>query len=96
MLRCKEVTRRIASGEFASAAWRERLTVRLHLFMCRHCRRYAAQLGAIGAAARNLRGPRSDSPTLQRLERQILERSLGRSPDSTETREKPGGDVDPQ
>ncbi len=39
------------------AGWRERLAVRFHLLRCRHCRRYRAQLRAIGAAARNLWGP---------------------------------------
>ncbi len=54
----------------------ERLVVRFHLFMCRHCRRYVAQLRAIGAATRELRGLSSQDPsTLERLERQIRERS---------------------
>ncbi len=76
MLSCKEVTRKIASDEFAEAGWGERLAVRLHLFLCRHCRRYAAQLLAIGAAARELCGPPAHDPsTLERLERQILESS---------------------
>ncbi len=39
------------------AGWRERLAVRFHLLRCRHCRRYMAQLRAIGAPARNLWGP---------------------------------------
>ena len=77
MLSCKEVTRKIASDELVEAGWRERLAVRFHLLRCRHCRRYMAQLRAIGAAARNLWGPRSeDLPTLERLEREILDRCL--------------------
>ncbi len=76
MTSCKEVTRKIASDEFREAGWRERLAVRFHLFMCRHCRRYVAQLRAIGAATRELCGLSSqDSSTLERLERQIRERS---------------------
>ncbi len=78
MVSCKEVTRKIASDEFAEAGWKERLAVRLHLLLCRHCRGYAAQLRSIGAAARNLLGSwTQDSSALERLERQILERSLG-------------------
>ncbi len=78
MVSCKEVTRKIASDEFAEAGWKERLAIRLHLLGCRYCRRYAAQLRAIGAAARNLLGSRTQDPSaLERLERQILERSLG-------------------
>ena len=74
MLTCKEVTRAIASDELVSAGWQRRLAVRLHLFMCRHCRLYAAQIQAIGAAARSLFGRQEDDPrTLERLERGILE-----------------------
>jgi hypothetical protein len=73
MLNCREVTRKIASEEFAEAGWRQRLGVRLHLLMCRHCRRYAAQLRAVGALARNLWGPGSEDPdVLKRLEEAIL------------------------
>ena len=78
MLKCKDVTRKIARDELAEAGWGERLGVRLHLLLCRHCRRYVAQLRAIGAAAQNLWGLHSeDAPKLERLERQILEQSLG-------------------
>ena len=76
MLSCKDLTRKIASDELAEAGWRERLAVRFHLLWCRHCRGYAAQLRAIGAAARKLWGPHFQDPqTLERLERQILERT---------------------
>ncbi len=75
MLSCKEVTRKIASEEFAEARWWQRLGVRLHLPMCRHCRRYAAQLRAMGEFARNLWGSGSEDPdTLKRLERSILQK----------------------
>ena len=78
MLSCKDVARKIASDEFSEAGWRERLAVRLHLLGCRYCRRYAAQLRAIGAAARDLWGPRSQDPrALKRLESQILAHSFG-------------------
>ncbi len=97
MLSCKEVTRKIASDEFAEAGWRERLAVRFHLLLCHHCRGYAAQLRAIGAAARDLWSPRSQDPlTLERLERQILKRSLGGPEDRTGPSESQGGDVDSQ
>lgn len=54
MLRCREVTRLHASDELASAPWRTRLGVRLHLMLCRHCRRYVRELARIGEAARAL------------------------------------------
>jgi hypothetical protein len=86
MLNCREVTRKIASEEFAEAGWRQRLGVRLHLFMCRHCRRYAAQLRAVGRAARSLwttRPEDEDPDALKRLEEAILKgapRGSTRSP----------------
>ena len=75
MLNCREVTRKIASDELAEAKWSQRLAIRLHLFMCRYCRRYVAQLRAIGASAREFWGPGFGDPnTLERLESKILER----------------------
>ncbi|MDA2929793.1 anti-sigma factor [Acidobacteria bacterium AH-259-O06] len=78
MLRCKEVTRKIASDELAEARWSQRIAFRFHLLMCRHCRRYAAQLLAIGTAARNLWGQEPEDPdTLERLKRKVLGPSPG-------------------
>ena len=75
MMSCREVTGLVASDELAEARWARRLVVRLHLFMCRHCRRYVGQLHAIGAYAQKHLGPQAeDSETLQRLERDILKR----------------------
>ncbi len=92
MLKCKDVTRKIASDELAEAGWGERLGVRLHLLLCHHCRRYVAQLRSIGTAARNLWGSRSqDPPTLERLEPRILELSLSGPEDPTETSKRQGG-----
>ncbi len=89
MVSCKELTRKIASDEFAEAGWKERLAIRLHLLLCQHCRGYAAQMRAIGAAARNLLGSRSQDPSaLERLERQILARSLGGPEGPTGSSEK--------
>ncbi len=97
MLSCKEVTRKIASDELVEGGWRERLAVRLHLLWCRHCRRYVAQLRAIGAAARNLWGARAqDARTIERLERQILEGCLGGSEEPARTTEGQGSNVDPK
>ena len=79
MLNCKEVTRKLASGEWEQASWSQKLAIRFHLFMCRHCRLYAAQLRAVRDAARKLWGPGSeDSNMLDRLEDKIL----GRFPES--------------
>jgi hypothetical protein len=69
MLTCKEVSTAIASEDLARLSWRGRLGIRLHLLMCRHCRRYAAQLAAIGNAVRRLY---RDEPPTKALEESIL------------------------
>ncbi|RMH22326.1 MAG: anti-sigma factor [Acidobacteria bacterium] len=73
-MNCRQVARMLASDDLAAAGWRTRLAVRLHLALCRHCRRYAAQLAAIGEAARNLFGRDPGAP--HDLERAILDRCL--------------------
>ncbi len=84
MLSCKETARILASDALEDLAWGRRLALRVHLLMCRHCRRYARQLRAIGVAARSLWGEESmDSSTLERLERGIL-RGSARSESSSE------------
>ena len=77
MPNCKEVARLIASDELADAVWANRALVRLHLLMCRHCRGYAAQLRAIGAAARG-RWDLSveDRAAFDQLQSSILEECL--------------------
>ncbi len=75
MLKCKEITELIGSEGLEEQPIRRRLSVRLHLLMCRHCRSYAGQLRSIGEAARGLFGRESESsdPTVEeRLKRTIL------------------------
>ena len=48
---CREVSRAVAAGEVEVAGVWRRIGIRLHLLLCRHCRRYAAQLRALGEAA---------------------------------------------
>ena len=80
MLNCKEIARLIASDELADAAWSRRALVRLHLLRCRDCRGYAAQLRAIGAAARDRWDSGvADRAAFEKLESSILERCLDAS-----------------
>ena len=75
MLTCKEVCRSIAADELASAGWRERWSIKLHLLMCRYCRHYARQIEAIGTAARGIFGSEpSDPGSRERLRDSILDR----------------------
>ncbi len=76
MLNCKEVSKAIASDDLETFGLKQRLAVRFHLLMCQHCRRYARQIRAIGAAARELfLGQNEDAELLQNLERNILEKA---------------------
>ncbi len=80
MLTCREVTRAIATDELSEAGIGRRLAVRLHLFMCRDCRRYAAQIRAIGEAARGLFGQTTDSVGLEDLKARILSQAGAEGP----------------
>ncbi len=74
MLSCQEVSRSIASDELATAGWRRRLSIRFHLLMCRHCRRYSRQIEAIGSASRWILGKdRLDPGSRERLRSSILD-----------------------
>jgi hypothetical protein len=54
MLSCREVTQLVAGEQLARAGLGTRLSLRLHLLMCNHCRKYVDQLRQIGRAARQL------------------------------------------
>ena len=74
MLNCREVAHLIASGALADAGWFTKLQFRLHLMICRNCRRYVAQMGLLGDMARHLWGPgTSDPAVIARLERKIVQ-----------------------
>ena len=75
MLKCRDVERKIGSDEMRNAGLMERLAVRIHLAMCRHCRNYARQLRAIGNAARKVWADSpEDSESLARLKERITGR----------------------
>ncbi len=72
---CREVAGMIVSDELGRASWRQRLAVRLHFVMCLPCRRYAAQIRALGASVRGLLSEqRADRETLGRMEERIRRR----------------------
>ena len=101
MPNCQEVARLIASDELAEAGWLFRALVRLHLLRCRDCGAYAAQLQAIGAAARDRWDSGvPDRKALEKLESSILARCLdgsdvksedgrGRAPEPPATQSDP-------
>jgi hypothetical protein len=72
---CNEVSRAIATDELVAAGWRRKLSIKLHLLMCRHCRRYARQLKVIGTATQRMFGQDSLEPgSRARLRSSILKR----------------------
>ena len=85
MLTCKEVAKTIAQDESGRVGWTRNLAVRLHLLMCQHCRRYAAQIQAIGTSVRSLlREHSDDSKAVARLKAAILS-SPNAKTDTSET-----------
>ncbi|MBI5631309.1 MAG: zf-HC2 domain-containing protein [Elusimicrobia bacterium] len=69
---CREVTRKLAEGEFEILPWHRRLLARLHLGMCGHCSRFARQLGLISEALRKAWKRKPDPGTLDGAKRRIL------------------------
>lgn len=75
MLTCKEVVKVVSSDDRAS--WRKRLQVRMHLLICRHCRKYVQQLEHLGTGVRRLFRPSKNhehSDEIQRIEAEVLKR----------------------
>lgn len=94
MPNCKEVARLIASEELADLGWSERALVRIHLLRCQDCRRYAAELRAIGAAALDQWGTRpANKEALDKLESSILKQCLDACDTNIEDRR--GDDPEP-
>ena len=70
---CKDVATAIGQDDVRTLPWWRGLALRLHLLMCPHCRRYAAQIRAIGTAARRLFREHGEDPqVLARLQETIL------------------------
>lgn len=69
---CKDVARLIASDELGASRL-ERVGLRVHLLMCRFCRRYGAQVRAIGEVCGEQVGAVDEDPeVVRRLEQSIL------------------------
>lgn len=71
MLKCREVSK-IVAAEDRNLGFMKRMELKLHLFMCVHCRNYAAQVKAMGRGARDLVMSTDPSPgEVQELENRI-------------------------
>jgi hypothetical protein len=51
MITCREASQLVSKGRDVKLAWRERLSLTLHLRICEMCRRYERQLGFLGRVA---------------------------------------------
>ena len=75
MLKCRDISGLVASGELENVGWIKKLEIRMHLMMCAHCSRYLAPIHAIGQGARFLiRGQEADPEQIQRMEQEVLDR----------------------
>jgi predicted anti-sigma-YlaC factor YlaD len=73
MIQCKEVAALLSTDQLLSqSAWR-RLAVRVHLMMCRHCRRFARQLALLQQMALEL-GARFDAEAGSGFTRRVQNR----------------------
>ncbi|HHH35397.1 MAG TPA: zf-HC2 domain-containing protein [Gammaproteobacteria bacterium] len=90
MLSCKEVSKLVSQAQDRSLTLRERISVRLHLFMCNMCRRYRRQLVFLTRAGRNFRNtPRGKAYDLPetakaRMERELAEAARRQSAEKTD------------
>ena len=74
MLKCREVSRLVASDDVVDLGFFKRLELRLHLMMCRHCAGYAAQIRSLGDGARKIAEHETCPPErLEEIEREIIE-----------------------
>jgi len=76
---CREMAARGTRGEFDDASWFTRLLVRAHLLMCRHCRRFKAQMELISAEARQRADDLLEPARLADFKRKLV-RHLGGEP----------------
>ncbi|NCQ34461.1 anti-sigma factor [bacterium] len=70
MLKCKEVSH-IVSEDLPLGLW-GRMMLKMHLLMCVHCRRYAAQIRSLGRGARRELDHRPSADQARRMEDRIV------------------------
>jgi hypothetical protein len=73
MIRCKEVATLLSAGQVEDRSVWRRSAVRLHLMMCRHCRRFARQLTLLKHVAAHL-GAAFDTEVGVDFERRLEEK----------------------
>lgn len=56
MRRCREISLLVSRSQDEKLDFRNRLAMRLHLLVCRHCANFARQLGVLGRIAKKFVG----------------------------------------
>ncbi|MCA1732267.1 MAG: hypothetical protein LC732_01535 [Acidobacteria bacterium] len=65
MLTCREMADALSRAPAERWGVLRKMAIRLHLMMCGDCRRYAAQMEALGEAARDLCSEEQPRPELE-------------------------------
>ena len=74
MLKCSEISRLVASDGVEEFGLMKRVEFKFHLFMCKHCRNYVAQIRSLGRGARDLADEgKPDSAELAAMEKKICD-----------------------
>ena len=72
MLKCRDLSRMVAADEIEDFGFMKKVELRFHLFMCKHCRNYVAQIRTLGQGAKDLAAESApDQQELERLEKHI-------------------------
>lgn len=78
MPNCRKIAHLITSDGLEDAPWPMRMMTQFHLFRCKNCRRYAAEIEMVGGASRDALSAGSVDPkAVERLEGTIMDYLLG-------------------
>jgi predicted anti-sigma-YlaC factor YlaD len=73
MLKCRDVSHIASDYLDHQLTWRQQLSVRMHLLMCVHCRRFVNQLRLTGKTAATLVEQEASTDEIERILRHVLE-----------------------
>lgn len=85
MLNCRQVAEHVSAMMDGELSLRERLSVRMHLLMCVHCRRFQRHLHSMVSALR------SREPSTGPVDSVFVERLVNRLEDLTKQKDGPRG-----
>lgn len=68
MLKCRDMPAEASLAIDDTLGWRRRLSLRFHVLMCQHCRRYLRQMTRLSRAWREQDTPASDEEVAKVLD----------------------------